>query len=495
MKKQFALLLCAAIILSCVSCGTAEPDDKKPPAESGNPATADTIETDAPETEEVNPLPQRDFNDATVNILTAAEQWQHFYNAEDSADVVDSAVYKRNLAVMEDYGVSLNYVIYNGYSGGVDAVRTALHGSVAGGTKDYDLMVGSVSYVTPRIGDHYFSDLNEFEEIDLSQPWWYQYINEQLDLNGRLYVGAGSLGMTTVANSVVAFFNHELADKHNLNSLYGKNLYKLAEDGEFTYDKFVQMSEIVTNDTNSDGVYNSADTMGFITTYDYFAFIVNAFEYFYTTPQDDGAVQLTGFTERLAAISEKIQATLNSNYYLDASKDEAMIGNVYNAMINNFATGKNLFMLHQLQHSTKDEMRNMEGYGFLPLPKFDDAQKNYYTPVVPEVAAIPLLVNDAELSGTMMEALQYYTYKLVRPEYFEIALKRKMSRDEESAKMLDLIMKGAVSDFAYNYLSVVGDDLMYGIIRTSDYASFAAGNFGRYQGNIDAFVDVVNNFE
>ena len=65
--------------------------------------------------------------------------------------------------------------------------------------------------------------------------------------------------------------------------------------------------------------------------------------------------------------------------------------------------------------------------------------------------AVPLTVSDVERTSIILEALNAETYKTVVPAYYEIALKVKYARDNESVEMMDMIMESRIFDFGYVY--------------------------------------------
>jgi hypothetical protein len=159
-----------------------------------------------------------------------------------------------------------------------------------------------------------------------------------------------------------------------------------------------------------------------------------------------------------------------------------------------FAANQALFMSHRLAFSTRETMRNMEKYGIIPCPKYDEQQEDYITALVNDVAAIPGVVADDQMSAVLLEAMQYYTYDIVRPQYYEIALKRKGTRDDESEKMLDMIFEHTFIDFSYMYNNLIGSELYYGITQ-KNYASWAESNYKKFQTNIDKIIETVKGFE
>jgi len=394
-NKTTCIILLISMLLSLIAC-----------AKNEIPATVPDINnTDIIETELTaddlykDNLPEADYEGTIFNILAAAEQWQHFYNSEQTGDVVNDAVYARNEAVEERFNIELVYHVFNGYSAGLANVKTALSGSVMSGSGDYDLMVGSVSYVTERIADNLFTDLKSLPYIDLDKPWWHGYVNSELELFGKLYLGAGYYGMLSMSWSVVTFFNKKIADDFSLG-----NMYETVNNGTWTMEKLFSMSEKVTEDLNGDGKYNEQDRIGLLSTWDYMSFLVTSMGYSYTERDSEGMISLTGANEKIIKINENLYNLYKSNYYLDGNDIKPVV-DIYTDMRNAFASDHTLFMIHRLEFSEKSEMRNMEQYGIIPTPKFDESQDRYITPVVNEVAGIPYVVHDSEISSIRIVCL------------------------------------------------------------------------------------------
>jgi hypothetical protein len=86
-------------------------------------------------------------------------------------------------------------------------------------------------------------------------------------------------------------------------------------------------------------------------------------------------------------------------------------------------------------------------YGILPYPKYSETQELYYSRV--ESASpycVPITVKDTEFSGAMLEALACESRKTVIPAYYEVALKVKFTNDNQSARVLDLVMANRIFD-------------------------------------------------
>ena len=100
------------------------------------------------------------------------------------------------------------------------------------------------------------------------------------------------------------------------------------------------------------------------------------------------------------------------------------------------------------------QMRSYEfDFGILPFPKLDDNQERYKT--APQngytMFCTPVTVQNTEKVGAVIEALAAETGKDVLPAFYEIALKTKFARDEESSEMIDIIREGISYNFGTEY--------------------------------------------
>ena len=71
--------------------------------------------------------------------------------------------------------------------------------------------------------------------------------------------------------------------------------------------------------------------------------------------------------------------------------------------------------------------------------------------------SVPATASDIERTGTIIEALNAYSYKAIDEVYYELTLQDKLARDENSVRMLDMITEARVVDIAVLNESAWGD--------------------------------------
>jgi len=107
----------------------------------------------------------------------------------------------------------------------------------------------------------------------------------------------------------------------------------------------------------------------------------------------------------------------------------------------------------------------------------DESQNEYATTSHNSLSmcCFPVTVSDIEFSGIITEALCAESYRRVIPNYYEISLKTKAARDEESGEMIDFIRESLTFDFGWVHsvpmgsIGVIIQDLV--INNTPNFAS------------------------
>ncbi|MCL2519342.1 MAG: hypothetical protein FWF15_12345, partial [Oscillospiraceae bacterium] len=152
-------------------------------------------------------------------------------------------------------------------------------------------------------------------------------------------------------------------------------------------------------------------------------------------------------TERSVSTFEKALKLINNDYTYSFVK-----GWEDKKIIPMFANGNGLLLMTQI--GIIQQLRNMEiDFGLLPVPKLNEQQEKYLLNIDghAQLMAIPITVRETEKVGAILEALSYYSHKYLVPAYYDVNLKTKFSRDNESSEMLDIIMDGRIFDFGYVY--------------------------------------------
>ncbi len=494
MKRQFSrvtsLVLLAATAASLASCGEAGSSESTTEAST----TTQTLETEPafPTLDE-----SLDFGGETLTVLVREDDgsgsvlWKNeFAVEEESGDVLCDAVYNRNLKVEDYLNIDIVYKKLAGDWGNKDSFLSNVRTSIMASDGLYDT-IGSYQYYTPTlVVEGLYKNLYDFPYIDYSQPWWPDAMLDEIALGDKLYFITGSISLSSYRDMIVTFFNKSIAED------FGIKPYELVKNGEWTIDKAIELSSLVKGDLNGDGQYTVEDDR-----YGYMNYSVGEyFVSFGTRPSaknDAGIPEYRLSDERYAEAIDKLQEFLFSGdgtvSYVQSS--------AYTDRNKMFMEDRVLFFTTGLMFS--DEFRSMSSdFGIIPIFKYDEAQEKHYTRLADAytVFGVPIdTTKSDEMLGAFLEAMATEGYKSISPVYYSTVLKDKVSRDEESIEMLEMIQSNLVYTFDYLYSSVLGD--VGAIIRkplqdtTVRYASYLASNLPSWQKQLDNLIETLGELE
>ena len=476
MKKLLSLLLalimCAPAFVSCAETEeTASQDSTAPSAVEGVEETV-AEETEVSRENIPDNLPELDFNGETVTIHSRGDDQAYLEIGveEMTGEPVNDAVYERNEMVSERLNVQLSPIRAEGWETYNNAIAS-LRASIMAADGAYDIIAGWSARIPSLSLEGLMLDLLTLPHLDLVQPWWNQSSVEELEIANKLYFVTGNIAKTMTSAMFVFAFNQKLATDYEL-----ENLYDVVKENRWTIDYVYKLSSEAYIDTDGDGTASVTDSYGLITS------TVNDADSFLQGCQvsmvsrdEDGFPVLDVDEERMTTIVEK----------------------VYNLMWNNpgcrphtsgytereiFVEGRALLVTAAMENvaSTFTEME--DDFGVLPYPMLDETQGKYGTRVQDALSlwCVPIDAKNPEMSAAVLEALAAQSYRTVTPAYFDVALKNRYSRDQETAEMMDLIQDSALINFEQLYNESIGNpwfvlrQLMSA--KDSNYASYWAKN-------------------
>lgn len=429
-------LLMALLLICCafVACNGNGEDEKQ---------TDDTTETESSGETEAPELslafPQENNNNTPINILMSTSL-SYEIALESSADRVEGAMFERNCDVEEYLGVVINIIPQDGGWGNRNNFNTLVQNSALS-TPEYDLVQNSVStsfIQNAKMG--YFMDVNTVNTLDFSTPWWLAGMNENYAINGKLYGVIGDMSLSLYKQMTVIYFNDFIIEQYSLD-----NPYDLVRADEWTMEKMMTMAIGVKE--NVDGEYDiTKNMMGFVAAATANRQWLTALDLPLTSRDNE-----TGALSVASAPGEKLIAVFD--YMYDKFENNACLHVEDNADYKNiFTAGNALFSLGYFWDV--ESFRDMEqDYGLVPMCKWNAEQEDYISPISTSVGMWHIMTNTskAALVGKTMEALSFYGYRDVTPEYYEVALGLTYARDENVLEMLSLMREKATLslDMAY----------------------------------------------
>lgn len=441
MKKITTLLLLAAILSASVltSCGGG---DTGTSADTKADATADAVS----ETEPTDPrqlisddLPEKDYSGKTFRMMLR-ESYEYEFDVEEAdGDTMNDAIFNRNLKISERYGVEFETTAVSAvWNEGV--FNKAISTSVTAGDNAYELVCGYMCDITPTITQGLYINWYDIPNVNLEKPWWSALMTKEFTINDRIYMITGDLALTFWEMMNGIGFNKAVAAAHDL-----EDMYQVVDEGRWTYDYMESICKEVSKDLNGDSVWDKADMYGWASNFSTgIDAMKEAFGLSIVVKDDKGLPQFTVATDKTVAVLESVGSFFKNHYGFMAEPNMDADANTM------FSEDRALFLALRMEIVT--DLREMDtDFGLIPYPKWDEAQETYGSTVQDgaTVFLVPQTIDDPEYVGIITEAMAAESYRTVVPAYYDVVLKTKSSRDEESARMIDLIRDTVKIDFGY----------------------------------------------
>ena len=474
-KALIALFLCTAILL-CIFAGCGK-----------NAQSQDDTQNQSNQ-EQIGCVPAEvNFNGAEFTVLCRESNpwgnWEDEIHAdEQETDVVNQAVYERNLAVAEALVVEVNVIAIPGHWTDAEDFTNTFRTSILAGDGAFDIVVGQQGYMKSLANVDLYMNVYDLPYVkdDLDSPYFYQDLVNELTVNNKLNYLIGDYTITYLDNVNVMFFNKQIAENENIG-----DVYQLVRDGEWTIDKCIELSKGVYHDLDGNGYKNENDLFGYITDYgnttDGF---YSQFDTQHTKKDEGGNIIIDMDVGKTVAILEKMIEFFKTDdvFTYSSSSSQTPDETPFNTI---FTEDRALFYPDVL--ATAKTYRGMEtDFGIVPVPKWE-GQDRYLTQAQAgySVVIVPIDVTDLEKVGAVCDALFAKSEEIVIPAYYDMALKGKFARDNESGEMIDIIREGLCINFGFFY-DVGGGSIFSRLLESenSNFASYYAANKKMYERNL-----------
>ncbi|MCL2775213.1 MAG: hypothetical protein FWD71_17970 [Oscillospiraceae bacterium] len=264
-SKILAFILAAIITIPAVlSFSCSQNNNSKTSNNTDNTTASDSTDSAQPaaETTTADPrqanldlyaYPTEDYNNYEFKVLIRgqADEWdsQDISAEEDSADPVQSAVYKRNLEIEEKFNIKITglWVLQANQ-------LSSLKKAVMAGDNAYDATMIDLADASNATKQGLLENLADTSGIDLTKPWWDQSIMKETSVMNKIYFATGDISIAEKEGTWSMMFNKQIAKDYGLPDIYG-----LVKSGQWTIDKFAELGKGVTKDLNGDGVIGYQD--------------------------------------------------------------------------------------------------------------------------------------------------------------------------------------------------------------------------------------------
>jgi len=467
MKRISTLILCMLLLTACGNAESAETETV-----SAEQETAETIETVKKEEPDIPADLSFDGASFTFGVCYNVNARNLIVMEELNGEALNDAQYNTIMDTEERLEADISEFLIEDNYPAVDTIRS----QTASGDDTIQVANLYCAAVPALLSEGSLIDYSRIPHIDLTKSWWDQNVNRSLILGDMRYAAIGDLSITTHDLTYILLFSKAIVEQNQLESPYD-----LVNEGRWTLDAMQKMMETVILDANGDGAFTSEDHYG------YLGSPKNVLPGFWIGSDivtiglnHEGIPEMSLKDERFVNLVDKVFGMMyDSNGRYD-TKDNS---DVTCENIQMFQENKGLFMDCTL--FWVGALREMEtDFGILPYPMYDEAQGEYCARVGYFMAPlVPISNQNLEVTGAVLEMANYLASKSLTPAYYEITLKGKYSRHEESVVMLDLIFDRRVVE--------LGDTIFCPDVRDGFLSAMFTNNKRELISNVEANEDKI----
>lgn len=432
MNKRLSAILLALLMLSAVSCGDSTTAETASAAAETEPAETEYIPTIAETLAEK--YAGTDYEGHTFRIMGYAPGAFFYYKINEQAneiwyesmtgDSYNDAVYQRN-AMTEDL---LNITIQPEWNSEFD-ITPKIKQLVAAGDQNVEAALGAMAHHINIAVEGNLYNLHDVSSVELESEWYDQSIVKNYSYkNKKLYAIAGAYNIFDDYGLPVLFYGRNILNLHSL-----QDPAELVLEGKWTIEAMMQMAETVSMDLNGDGKMTiDDDSWGFTDNSGGMKHMMEGIGHTITRVDSEGLPYVNWLTPDFL---DAVDYVYHRIFASDGTIEIADNGK----LVSVFKEERILFYYELL--GCINEFREMESsFSLLPLPKYNEEQENYITPVNSvwcTAFAIPVTAEDAERTGTIFNVLSAFSVDTVNKTLYELILGSKLIREETSLVMLD----------------------------------------------------------
>ena len=387
-----------------------------------------------------------DVEEGNNGALTARSVWVE----EDSGDIVDSAIFDRNMAVMEGLNCNITLLASDTY-GSSSNTKTRLRTQVQAGSDDIQLAGFYQYYGTVIATENLVYNMANMPYNDFSRDYWGVGYMDALSYKGAYVFATGPMSLRYTGGVYVTYVNSNLWAEFYPDV----NIYDTVRDGKWTYDMLYDVTNATYIDTNGNGTADTTDVYGFILSLqDMVDGMAVGADVKWSERDTEGNVSIIVNNEHSINFYEKLYKLMyNSTGAHSATQDDSV------TVMKMFNDGYGMITINKM-FQAEIYLREMEdNYTIIPIPKLDEAQAAYNSAIHDgcTIFAMPITTGNPDAVSAVLEALAAESARIVSPAYYDQALKVKYTRDSDSGEMIDLIYSNISTDFAFMYSNNISD--------------------------------------
>jgi len=433
-------------------------------------------------------LPKENYNGYTFTVYTsnrinATLESQQVPYEEDTGEVIDDSLRKRDALVTEYYNINFKYILIDD----MGTMTQKTKKSVLAGDNAFDFGIVDIQLTAKALSETgAIWDFSKFPNVDLKNPWWSKYAINDLMIDGKFYFPVGDISCRNVTSPYLLMFNKKLFEDAGIPLPYQTVL-----EGKWTLDELQNTIKNQTRDVDGDGKMTENDQYGLFSEWLACMGFLKSMDCSLIGIKDGNPVIAVNNERSISAVEKLTEVYKTKDLYMKkgySTYDEVPIFKNARAMMIP-QTASNLVLYRDMDYD----------YGILPLPKYDLAQTEYYSFAqswCSTVVVVPKSNLDLERTGMIVEALGAVGRYTSTPAQYDVTLKTKFTRDDYSVQMLDLIYENQRYDFGYIYnWGSIYDKFAECVNNDKAFASVIESITPKVEANITKIIDVFNKFE
>ena len=366
--------------------------------------------------------------------------WEAPEKDEETGDAVSDAMYFRQREIEDAFGLDWvnNKAEMVGLEDGLSPAIELIKQDVMAGTGAYDAGYGFNMHTQVLLINDCLMNLTDFTNVDLDREWWYSGMREYLSIGGELYFLTGPIVSAYYQDTMSIVFNKQVAEDYGI-----EGLYDIVKDGDWTFDKMLEVASAIPENSSGAGAYRYADADGMS--------IAIAHGYTLTDFDENGnpfipdalPQGLVDIADKYSAIFSDDTQSVNLKGRNSGNHESFTEKYGYENMQDMFADGKILFLFIPTDEAAYLRKQDVN-FGFLPIPKGSDAQEDYISYGAARSAFnvfVPKSAKNSQKVDVVLEAMGALGYKYFKSTCYDNMLKSRSVKDIESKEMLDIIFE------------------------------------------------------
>ena len=286
---------------------------------------------------------------------------------EGSGDVIQDAVYRRNLVISEKYNVK--FEIDETDEG---ALNNKLRQNIMAGDDIYTIVCQKQTSVADLITHGDLLNIFNIPYLDLDKPWWDKNSINDYSIAGRLYLIASDITINDKDGTAAMAFAKKAAADNNL-----PDLYSMVREGTWTVENFYNTYKNVARDLNGDSKMDESDYWGVLGGRDVLTTFFSGAGSRIVAKDEYDMPYISVMNDRNAVILQRLyelstEADVFYNHHVMGT-DDAQFQDL-------FENGHGLY--HWIRFdSISDILSSETDFGVLPIPKWEESHERYYSVV------------------------------------------------------------------------------------------------------------------